>query len=75
MAAQVSAGGIALFRWDINVRESAVPGLVGAGGIGMVLDSASNLFPWPRVAGILAAIFVVVIAAGSSSRRCRRRVL
>ena len=33
---------IALFRWDINVRESAVLGLVGAGGIGMALDSALN---------------------------------
>jgi phosphonate transport system permease protein len=26
-------------RWDINVRESAVLGLVGAGGIGVALDS------------------------------------
>jgi phosphonate transport system permease protein len=31
---------ISLFRWDINVRESAVIGLVGAGGIGMALDTA-----------------------------------
>jgi len=29
---------VVLFRWDINVRESAVLGLVGAGGIGMALD-------------------------------------
>ena len=61
VAAQVSSGGITLFRWDIDVRESAVLGLVG--GIGMVLDSALNLFQWPRVAVILAAIFGVVIAA------------
>ena len=31
---------IALFRWDINVRESAVLGLVGAGGIGMAMQAA-----------------------------------
>ena len=31
---------IALFRWDINVRESAVLGLVGAGGVGVALDTA-----------------------------------
>ena len=54
---------IALFRWDINVRESAVLGLVGAGGIGMALDSAMNLFQWDRVALILVAIFAVVIVA------------
>jgi phosphonate transport system permease protein len=54
---------IALFRWDINVRESAVLGLVGGGGIGMALDSALNLFQWNRVAVILIAILVVVILA------------
>ena len=51
----------ARFRWDINVRESAVLGLVGAGGVGMTPDSALNLFQWTRVAPILVAIFVVVI--------------
>ena len=54
---------IALFRWDINVRESAVLGLVGAGGIGMTLDAALNLFQWDRVALILLAIFWIVILA------------
>ena len=29
---------IAMFRWDINVRESAVLGLVGGGGLGMALE-------------------------------------
>jgi phosphonate transport system permease protein len=66
---------IALFRWDINVRESAVLGLVGAGGIGMALDSALNLFQWPRVAVILAAIFVVVIVAELLVTQVRKRVI
>jgi phosphonate transport system permease protein len=66
---------IALFRWDINVRESAVLGLVGAGGIGMVLDSALNLFQWPRVAMVLVAIFAVVIAAEAVVTQVRKRVL
>lgn len=51
---------IALFRWDINVRESAVLGLVGAGGIGMALNSAIDLFKWDQVALILIVIFAVV---------------
>ena len=66
---------IALFRWDINVRESAVLGLVGAGGIGMTLDSAMNLFQWNRVATILLAIFAVVILAEVIVTIVRKRVL
>ena len=66
---------IALFRWDINVRESAVLGLVGAGGIGMALDSALNLFEWPRVAVVLAAIFAVVIVAEILVTQLRKRVI
>ena len=66
---------IALFRWDINVRESAVLGLVGAGGIGMVLDSALNLFQWNRVAMVLLAIFAVVIVAEIVVTQVRRHVI
>jgi phosphonate transport system permease protein len=66
---------IALFRWDINVRESAVLGLVGAGGIGMTLDSALNLFQWNRVATILLAIFAVVILAEIVVTIVRKRIL
>ena len=66
---------IALFRWDINVRESAVLGLVGAGGIGMALDSALNLFQWDRVALILVAIVAVVVLAEIVVTFVRKRVL
>jgi phosphonate transport system permease protein len=66
---------IALFRWDINVRESAVLGLVGAGGIGMVLDASLNLFQWDRVALILVAIVAIVIAAELVVTQVRKRVI
>jgi phosphonate transport system permease protein len=66
---------IALFRWDINVRESAVLGLVGAGGIGMALDSALNLFQWERVALILLAILAVVIVAEVVVTQVRKRII
>jgi phosphonate ABC transporter permease subunit PhnE len=52
---------IAVFRWDINVRESAVLGLVGGGGLGMALDTAlANLY-WDRAGLVLCVIFAVVI--------------
>ncbi|HYC37386.1 MAG TPA: phosphonate ABC transporter, permease protein PhnE [Usitatibacter sp.] len=66
---------IALFRWDINVRESAVLGLVGAGGIGMALDTAMNLFQWDRVAMVLFAIFAVVVIAEIAVTQIRKRIL
>ncbi|CAP44315.1 phosphonate ABC transporter, permease protein PhnE [Bordetella petrii] len=66
---------IVLLRWDINVRESAVLGLVGAGGIGMTLDSAMNLFQWDRVALVLVAIFAVVVVAEVIITQARKRIL
>jgi phosphonate transport system permease protein len=66
---------IVLLRWDINVRESAVLGIVGAGGIGMALDTALNLFQWDRVAVVLLAIFAVVVVTEIVVTQVRRRVL
>jgi phosphonate transport system permease protein len=72
---QPSFWSVVLFRWDINVRESAVLGLVGAGGIGMALDTAMNLFQWDRVAMVLLAIFAVVIVAEIAVTAIRKRIL
>jgi phosphonate transport system permease protein len=64
-----------LFRWDINVRESIVLGLVGAGGVGMVLDSAMNLFQWERVATVLIAILAVVVVAEIAVTYIRKKII
>lgn len=66
---------IVLFRWDINIRESAVLGLVGAGGIGMALKSSMELFYWDRVGVILLTIFMVVIAAEFCVTKLRQRII
>lgn len=66
---------IATFRWDINVRESAVLGLVGGGGLGMALDTAlSNLY-WDQAGLVLLVIFVVVIAAEIATAWVRSRII
>jgi phosphonate transport system permease protein len=67
--------GITLFRWDINVRESAVIGLVGAGGIGMALDTAIALFRWTQVSLILLCIFAVVIVAEIVVTKIRQKII
>lgn len=66
---------IVLLRWDINVRESAVLGLVGAGGIGMALNSAMDLFQWDKVSLILVLIFLIVIVAEVVITRARKTLL
>jgi phosphonate transport system permease protein len=53
--------GISVFRWDINIRESTVLGLVGAGGIGLPLNGAIVTLAWTRVSLILLIIIATVI--------------
>jgi len=66
---------IAMFRWDINVRESAVLGLVGGGGLGMALDTAlSNLY-WDQAGLVLLVIFVVVIVTEIATAWMRSRII
>ena len=50
--------GISVFRWDINIRESTVLGLVGAGGIGLQLNASLNVLAWPQVTLILILILI-----------------
>lgn len=50
--------GIAVFRWDINIRESTILGLVGAGGIGLQLQSSLARLAWAEV----TVIFIVILA-------------
>ena len=66
---------VALLRWDINVRESGVLGLVGAGGIGVVLKTAIDLFHWDRVSLVLITIFAVVVLAEVVVLQVRKRML
>ncbi len=67
--------GISVFRWDINIRESTVLGLVGAGGIGLQLQSSLNTLAWPQVALILLIIFVAVILSEWVSAKIRGAII
>ncbi|GLQ06489.1 phosphonate ABC transporter, permease protein PhnE [Sneathiella chinensis] len=66
---------VALFRWDINLRESAVLGLVGAGGIGVALNTALELFYWDRVAMVLISMLVVVGLVELLVTQIRKRII
>lgn len=66
--------GIAVFRWDINIRESTILGLVGAGGLGLELNASIGNLDWSRVSVILVAIFATVIVSEWVSARIRAAV-
>ena len=66
---------ISTFRWDINVRESAVLGLVGGGGLGMALDTAMSNFHWDRAGLVLLVIFAVVIVTEIVTAWIRNRII
>ena len=53
--------GLSLYRLDINFRESAVIGIVGAGGIGATLNTSINRYDYDTSAAILLLIIVIVL--------------
>ena len=66
---------LALLRWDINVRESSVLGLVGAGGLGMAMNAAIDLFDWNKVSVILLTILIVVVLGEIVITYFRRKLI
>jgi phosphonate transport system permease protein len=66
--------GLCLYRLDINFRESAVIGIVGAGGIGATLNTSFDRYEYGTAAAILVAIIAIVMAAEYASGIIRRRV-
>jgi phosphonate transport system permease protein len=66
--------GLAVYRWDINIRSSTIVGIVGAGGIGVLLQRAYSRYEYDYVAAILIAIILVVLVAEFVSAFVRRRV-
>jgi phosphonate transport system permease protein len=67
--------GISVFRWDINIREATVLGLVGAGGIGMQLQASINVLAWPQVSMILILILGTVVVSEWLSARVRHAII
>jgi len=67
--------GLAVFRWDINIRESTVLGLVGAGGIGLQLSASLNTLAWPQVALILLVILFAVLISEWVSAKVRGAII
>jgi len=66
--------GLSLYRLDINFRESAVIGIVGAGGIGATLNTAIDRYEYDSAGAILIIIIAIVLVVEYSSSHIRRWV-
>jgi len=64
--------GLSLYRLDINFRESAVIGIVGAGGIGSTLNTAMDRYEYDSAGAILLIIIGLVLVAEYSSSYLRK---
>ncbi len=62
------------YALEINIRSSAVLGYVGAGGIGVILNTSLGLFKYDRVSLVILTIFVVVMITDALSEFIRRKV-
>ena len=66
--------GLAMYRFDINFRESAVLGIVGAGGIGATLLTSFDRYEFSSSAAILLIIIGIVMVVEYSSGYIRKWV-
>lgn len=66
---------IVIFRWDINIRESSILGLVGAGGLGLYLQSSLNVLAWPKVTLIIIVILATVVVSEAIAARVRNLLI
>lgn len=64
-----------IFEWDINIRRSAVMGLVGAGGLGLLFFRQMNSFNYGGVTMVILAILFLIIIGEVISHYLRKAVI
>ncbi len=64
-----------LFAFEKATRASVVLGLVGAGGIGVELMAAIDMYDYRNVSTIILCVFVMVLAVENLSSLLRRKIL
>ena len=64
-----------LYRFEINIRAAAVLGVVGAGGIGFIIQQTIVFGRFPRAGTALLVVIVATIAVDAVSGWVRRRII
>ena len=63
-----------IYRFEINIKDASILGLVGAGGIGAPLIFAMNAFNWDEVGAILCGLIVLVLVVEIVSTKIRTKL-
>lgn len=67
--------GVIIFEWEINIRRSAILGLVGAGGLGLVFFRQMNTFNFHGVMSVIVAILFLIVIGEVISHWARKAVI
>ena len=67
--------GVIIFEWEINIRRSAILGLVGAGGLGLVFFRQMNTFNFHGVTSVIISILGIIVIGEFVSHKMRKRVI
>ena len=67
--------GVTIFEWEINIRRSAILGLVGAGGLGLVFFRQMNTFNYPGVTTVILAILAIILIGEVLSYYSRKALI
>ena len=63
-----------IFRFDMNLRDATILGVVGAGGIGAPLNFAINGYKWDEVGAIMIGLIIFILLVEYISTRIRTRL-
>jgi phosphonate transport system permease protein len=64
-----------IYRFEINVKNATVLGVVGAGGIGFTLITAMSAFRWQDAAAALWGIIIIVLVIEYLSNAIRKKLI
>lgn len=66
---------VTIYRFDMNMREASILGLVGAGGIGAPLIFAMNSYKWNQVGAILIGLIILILLIEWMSNKLRAKLV
>lgn len=64
-----------LFMFEINIRASAILGIVGAGGVGILIKQTMDLFQYSKTATVITIMIVLILTVEFITNRLRERFI